>query len=548
MALAVSISRPTPLLSAFLLRPLLSPFLLNPRRPLPLPSPSLPILFSSPTIFSISTYPILHPQISSLSSPSAATDPGTSDFDTDSVEPSAPFDESDLHGFLQLLTQAKSLSSSRKEALAFLRASSGVALNLGLVCKALWELRGDCELAFLAFRWAEECVADCRWAWHLMIWAMGKQRRFDLSWYLVRKMYKTSVLTQRAMVIMMERYVAADEARKAMKTFQVMERFKVNADLTAFYALLCALCKNKYVEEAEEFLLLNRKFFPLTAESFNIVLDGWCNVICDVVEAKRLWREMSNFCITPDGISYSHMICCFSKAGNLFDSLRLYDEMKKRGWIPNLVVYNSLIYVLTRESCLRDANNIFDKIIEAGLQPNVQTYNSMIYPLCEAQKLEEARMAMDDMMVKGIHPTIETYHAFVKVEDIEGTVKLLKRMKDASCGPNSYTFFLIINKFFRFGDSESSLKMWSEMKRYDVIPDASHYMAVVEGLVKHGWIPKALEFYKEMKSKGFSADPKLEKFFMSFISNSKNHWGTSGKEFIFPQNGRHGTCIRMKFG
>ncbi|RRT35467.1 hypothetical protein B296_00055940 [Ensete ventricosum] len=206
MALEVSIiSRRTSLLSAFLRRPA---FLLNPRRLPPLPSPSLPILFSSPTVFSSSIYPLLRPRISSLSSLSAATDPVTSDFDTDSDELSAPFDESDLHGFLQLLTHAKSLSSSRKEALAFLRASSGVALNRGLVCKALWELRGDCELAFLAFRWAEECVADCRSAWHLMIWAMGKQRRFDLAWYLVRKMSKTSVLTQRAMSLVFTAIVA----------------------------------------------------------------------------------------------------------------------------------------------------------------------------------------------------------------------------------------------------------------------------------------------------------------------------------------------------
>lgn len=330
-----------------------------------------------------------------------------------------------------------------------------------------------------------------------------------------------------------------------MKVFHIMDKLKVHADLTVFYDLLRALCKNEYVDEAEEFLLVNRKIFPLTAESFNIVLDGWCNIICDVIEAKRVWREMSNYCITPDGTSYSHMICCFSKVGNLFDSLRLYDEMKKRDWIPNLNVYNSLIYVLTKESCLREANNIFDKIIAASLQPNVETYNSMINPLCEARKLEEAQMVMDDMVVKGINPTIETYHAFIKAESTEGTIKLLRRMKDVGCGPNSYTFFLILDKFFSFGDSGSALKMWSEMRRYDVTPDATHYLAIVEGLIKHGWFPKALEFYNEMKCKGFSADPKLERLFMSFLSNHKNHWG-NGKEIIYPRHRGQNTCPGRK--
>lgn len=193
MAFAVNLSRRSPQLSAFLLRRC-------PGRPLSLPaSRSSPrILFSSHHIHS-STFSFLH--VSPFSSLYSAA----SDFETDSDEPSEPVDESDFVGFVQLLTQAKSLSSSRKEARAFLAAASGVVPTRGLLCKALWELRDDCELALLAFRWAEECVGDCRWAWHLMIWIMGRQRRFDLAWYLVRKMHRQSVLTQRAMVIMMER-------------------------------------------------------------------------------------------------------------------------------------------------------------------------------------------------------------------------------------------------------------------------------------------------------------------------------------------------------
>jgi pentatricopeptide repeat protein len=40
---------------------------------------------------------------------------------------------------------------------------------------------------------------------------------------------------------------------------------------------------------------------------------------------------MLNYCIIPDGTSYSYIIRFVVKEGNLFDYLRLYDEMKKRG-------------------------------------------------------------------------------------------------------------------------------------------------------------------------------------------------------------------------
>ncbi|CAM0946553.1 unnamed protein product [Alopecurus aequalis] len=346
------------------------------------------------------------------------------------------------------------------------------------------------------------------------------------------------------MVILMERYAAANEVKKAVKTFDAMERFGLEADQTVFYSLLRALCKSKNIEDAEELLLTRKKFFPLTAEGFNIVLDGWCNIFTDVAEVKRVWREMSNCCINPDGASYTLMVCCFSKVGNLFDTLRLYDEMKKRGWTPGIGVYNSLAYVLTRDNCLKDATNILSKIADEGLQPDVETYNSIIVPLCESCKLDEARKIMEDMIMKGIVPTISTYHAFLKQEGIDETLQLLKKMKEDGCGPNSDTFLILINKFTQLNESGNALRVWNEMRRYDIRPAYVHYMAVIQGLVKHGCIPRALEYYDEMKLNGFASDLILDKEFKTFLLANRDHWRGAGKYNLIPQRSKHFTRRR----
>jgi pentatricopeptide repeat protein len=320
-----------------------------------------------------------------------------------------------------------------------------------------------------------------------------------------------------------------------------MEKFKVEVDQTAFYSLLRALCKSKNMEDAEELLLLRKKFFPLTAEGFNIILDGWCNVITDVAEAKRVWRAMSNYCITPDGISYTLMVSCFSKAGNLFDTLRVYDEMKKRSWTPGISVYNSLVYVLTRENCMKDAHNIFSKLIDEGLQPDVETYNNMIIPLCESYKLDDARIVMESMILKGIVPTISTYHAFLKQEGIDESLKLLRKMKKDGCGPNSDTFLMLMDKFFVLNESANVLRVWNEMRKYDISPARTHYMTLVQGLVEHGCILRAIEYYDEMKEKGFASDSQLEKEFKTFLLANRDHWRGAGKYNIIPQRGKHFT-------
>jgi pentatricopeptide repeat protein len=312
----------------------------------------------------------------------------------------------------------------------------------------------------------------------------------------------------------------------------MFERFKLNADMETFQSLLRALCKNKNIEEAEELLLTNRKVFPLSSENFNIILDGWCNIMPDIVEARRVCREMSNHCISLDSTSYSHMIRCFAKEGNLFDSLRLYDEMKKRGWTPALEVYNSLIYVLTKENCLKDAKNIFERICEAGLDPNVETYNSMIHALCESQKFEEAHALVEELTVKGIKPNYETFHLLINQDDPKEISKVLRKMEENGCGPHGSTFLLLLENYFSSNESEKAMKLWYEMKKYEIKPDRSHYIVLVQGLVKYGWVQKALVYYNEMRKEGYMSDPRLDKTFKTFLLNNKELWERGDRNFV----------------
>ncbi|KAL6584975.1 hypothetical protein OROMI_004264 [Orobanche minor] len=306
-------------------------------------------------------------------------------------------------------------------------------------------------------------------------------------------------------------YTAANYPDKAIQTFHLMQKFKFSPEQKTYFMFLNILCEHGNIEEAEEFMFLNKKFFPLETESFNIILHGWCNIATDIYEAKRVWREMSKCCIEPNGTSYTRMISCFSRVGNLFDSLRLYDEMKKRAWVPGVEVYHSLIFVMTRESCLTEALKIIDRMKETGLKRNATTYNLIINPLCEALKFDGARSVLSRMIGDDISPTIDTYHALLKGESLEGTLGVLDYMRKEGLGPRKDTFLLNLDKFLKLGQPENALRVWSEMKEYMVKPDCSHYSVLVEGLVKYGLIEKARELYDEMRRVSLVDDPMLKK-------------------------------------
>ncbi|KAI4964240.1 hypothetical protein ZWY2020_006812, partial [Hordeum vulgare] len=186
----------------------------------------------------------------------------------------------------------------------FFSSSSGPSPASPSLVRALWELRRDPEAVALALRWGDECSAASgaegagalpAEAGHLAIWSAGRAGRFDLA------------------------HAAANEVKKAVKTFDVMERFKVK--WTKLYFIPSSwFCRSKNIEDAEE-----------------------------------EFGEMSNCCITPDGTSYALMVCC---------------------WSPGIDVYNQLIYVLTRENYVKDAKmfSIMEDMKMKGIVPTISTH------------------------------------------------------------------------------------------------------------------------------------------------------------------------------
>ncbi|XP_047341604.1 pentatricopeptide repeat-containing protein At1g80880, mitochondrial [Impatiens glandulifera] len=400
--------------------------------------------------------------------------------------------------------------SSEEETSSFLDETC-LEPNEGLIYSLICALKDDWKLTYWIFMWGKKKGFAGEKIGALMVWILGTNKKFNTAWCLIRDLHSSSVDTHPAMHAMIDRYAASNDPNGAIQAFNFMEKFKLSPDMESLQALLITLCKHGNIEEAEEFMFLNKKLFPLETKSFNIILNGWCNISVDVYEAKRIWREMSKSCILPNGDSYQHMISCFSKVGNLFDSLRLYDEMRKRGFIPNLNVYNSLIHVLTRENCLNDALKLLDKMKETGLQPDSITLNAFICPLCELSKMEDAKNVLARMKTENVAPTVSTYHAFLKEANVEGTLEILNCMVKSSLRPNRETFLLIFKKFFEMKQAADALKIWVEMKQYNVSPDSAHYNIVVGGLVNSGFKMKAKELYAEMKYNEFVLDPKVMK-------------------------------------
>ncbi|KAL5226705.1 hypothetical protein ABZP36_014970 [Zizania latifolia] len=398
----------------------------------------------------------------------------------------------------------------------------GAAASEPVVVAALARLRNSCAAAHAAFRWAsaQPGYAPGRHACHTMLAILAKHRRFDAARALLDEMRRTSLASPAAVMLLIRRYCAARDVASAVAAFRALPSFGFRPGVTEFHGLLSALCRYKNVQDAEHLLLSSEEEFPLeTKKSFNIVLNGWCNMVCSVREAKRFWSAMEIKGIEKDVVSYGSMISCFSKAGSLDSVMKLFNRMKEAGIVPDRKVYNAVVYALAKGRCVDEAKALVRSMEEKGVAPDTATFNSLIRPLCKARRVQEAREMLDDMLGRGLSPSVRTFHALFDVarSPIE-VFDLLDTMKALQCEPEMDTYIMLIRKFCRWRQHDSVEKLWSAMPANGLSPDRSAYIVLIHGLFLNGRLEESAKYYEEMKAKGFSPEQKTEAMIQAWLS------------------------------
>ncbi|XP_052210286.1 pentatricopeptide repeat-containing protein At5g15010, mitochondrial [Diospyros lotus] len=400
-----------------------------------------------------------------------------------------------------------------------------ITASYELVVEVLSRVRNDWEAAFTFFLWAakQPDYAHSLRAYHSMISILAKMRKFDTAWSLINEMRRTrsgeSLVTPQTLLIMIRRYCAAHEIGKAISTFYAHKLFKFDMGMEEFHSLLSALCRYKNVKDAEHMLFCNENSFPFNTKSFNIILNGWCNILGNPREAKRIWREMDERGIVRDAISYSSILSCFSKANKLNEVLKLFNQMKALDIAPDRKVYNAVIHALAKGRLVKDAHNLLITMEENGIAPNAVTYNSLIKPICRAHQLDEAREVFSEMLQRGLSPTVRTYHAFFRIlRSAQEVFALLQNMKKMGCCPNNDTYIMLIRKFCRWRQLDNVHRLWGEMSQMSQNggPDRSSYIALIYGLFLNGELEEAHKYYKEMKAKQYLPEPKLDEMLQSW--------------------------------
>ncbi|KAF9598657.1 hypothetical protein IFM89_029907 [Coptis chinensis] len=172
-----------------------------------------------------------------------------------------------------------------------------------------------------------------------MMSVLGKMRKFGITWNLIDEMrggkVGPSLVNPQTLLIMIRKYCAVHDVGKAINTFYVHKRFNFEIGIKEFQDLLSALCWYKNVQDAEHLLFCNEKAYPLNTKSFNIILNGWCNMLINLGKVKRFWRLMGkkgiHLGVSLDRKVYNAVIYALAKGKHVKEAFDLMKTMEEKG-------------------------------------------------------------------------------------------------------------------------------------------------------------------------------------------------------------------------
>ncbi|CAA2993819.1 Hypothetical predicted protein [Olea europaea subsp. europaea] len=162
-----------------------------------------------------------------------------------------------------------------------------------------------------------------------------------------------------------------------------------------YHSMISILEKFRKFDTASALINDMRAASLLTPQALLIMIRKYTAVHDNVKDAEHLlFCNKSSFLLNTKSFnvySYSSIMLCYLKAGNLNAVLRHFYKMKALEIEPDRKVYNAVIHAHAKGSFVKEARSLMKTKEEKGINPDTITCNSIIKPLCNARLRDEAK-------------------------------------------------------------------------------------------------------------------------------------------------------------
>lgn len=383
---------------------------------------------------------------------------------------------------------------------------TGIRVSPDIVENVLKRFENAGMVAYRFFEWAEkqQNYSHSIRAYHTMIKSLAKIRQYQIMWDLVNAMKKKEMLNVETFCIIMRNYARAQKVDEALYTFNVMERYNISPNLTAFNGLLSALCKSKNVRKAQEIFDHTKDRFVPDSKTYSILLEGWGKAP-NLPKAREIFREMVDMGCNPDIVTYGIMVDVLCKAGRVDEAVEVVKDMDANNCRPTSFIYSVLVHTYGVELRIEDAIDTFLEMERNGVEADIVVYNALISAFCKVNKFKNVYRVLNEMECKGIIPNSRTYNIMISSlignDESDEAYGVFRRMIK-SCEPDADTYTMMIKMFCEGNDLERALKIWKYMKLKRFVPSMHTFAVLINGLCEKGNVTEACVLLEDMIEKG----------------------------------------------
>ncbi|KAL3501058.1 hypothetical protein ACH5RR_035507 [Cinchona calisaya] len=415
---------------------------------------------------------------------------------------------------LDLLVRKIVVGSSEDEVFQILMqdpACGATEITHDLIGRLLNRFKDDWKSALGIFRWAESHrgYKPAPEFYDKVVDTLGKMKQMEKMRVFVEEMNMARLVSLNTIAKVMRRFAGAGEWKDAVRTFDEMDKFRLEKNTESMNLLLDTLCKESKVEQAREIFLKLKLHIPPNAHTFNIFIHGWCK-INRVEEAQWTIQEMKGHGCRPTVISYSTIIQFYCHQFNFRRVHELLDEMQDQRCTPNVVTYTTIMHSLTKSEAFEESLKIVDRMKSSGCKPDTLFYNVLLHTLGRAGRVHEAihvfKVEMPQMKVA---PNTSTYNTAIAMlchhGQEEAALDFLRDIQNSPyCEPDVQTYFPLLKSCFRAGKKDDCLsKLLDDMssKRH-LSFDLSTYALLIHGLCKRNKAEEAYNLFVRMMAQG----------------------------------------------
>ncbi|XP_051134382.1 pentatricopeptide repeat-containing protein At1g74900, mitochondrial [Andrographis paniculata] len=314
----------------------------------------------------------------------------------------------------------------------------------------------------------------------------ARLRDYKAMWMLVGRMRSRKLgPNPKTFSIIIERFVSAGKADKALKIFLSMHEHGCQQDLSSFNAFLDVLCKSNRAEMAYRLFKIFRGRFRADVISYNILANGFC-LKKQTPRALEVMKEMVERGLEPTLTTYNILLKGYFRAGQIKEGWLFFLQMKSRHVEADVVSYTTVVHGLGVVGEVERARKVFYEMVGVGVLPSVSTYNALIQVLCKKDTVENAIVVFEEMLRKGYVPNATTYNLIIRGLCHAGKMALaieyMDKMKD-DCEPTIQTFNLVIRYYCDDGEIEKALELFEKMKAGDTcLPTLDTYNVLISAM------------------------------------------------------------------